>query len=201
MSLTATIDFDRLAVYLLADLSGSMKSEKRLQNAQEIGMMLATEMAEIDDDGKIHFVTFGGRVKEIGPSTPDEIQKYFDTAKPLGSTPMGEAINVIQDDIIQRLTGLEAAHQLVVIITDGEPDKQSEVVNSIIEISKHITHDSQIAILFIQVGSDETARKYLETLDDGIAKYTNGFDIVDTMHFTDAAKLTARELILHAFND
>lgn len=196
------IDISKLAVYLLADMSGSMNdSDGRLGHAKEIGVMFANEVVEHDDDGMLHFVTFGGRAKEIGSVGVEEIEKFYQNSVPSGGTPLAQALDLIYDDIQKRLTGPEAAHQLVAVITDGVPDDKRKVIDSIKRIAENVTSDDQLAFLFIQVGNDSNAKAYLDFLDDEVQKATNGMDLIDTVHFSEVSSMTNQELVLKAFAD
>ena len=195
------IDHQKLAVYYLLDMSGSMNDENRLSNSKEVGLMILNELVEYDDDGMIHLVTFGGKVKEYGPVDIEKIEEFYRTARPDGGTPLAEAIEIIEDDILLRLNGAEAAHQLVVITTDGLPNDQNGVVRAISRISKHVKSSEQLAFLFVQVGTDRRATEYLVWLDDNVKKHTNGLDLIDTIHFSKVSDMSIEQLIIKAFED
>jgi Mg-chelatase subunit ChlD len=199
---TEKIDLKKLQVSFLADTSGSMEEATRYPDMCEIGLGLAKELAAIDDDGNIHFITFGGRVTDYGELSFEELKKTLKSVELGGGTPLSKALDTSWAYCKQRLHGAEAVHSLIVVATDGEPtgDKRL-VVESIQRIAADVKNKSQVAILFIQMGDDANATKFLVFLDDSIESACGGKDIVDTCKYHEVSDYTAVELIMKAFDD
>lgn len=196
-----TIDMSKLAVYFLADMSTSMdEKDGRLMNAREVGVTLAEDVAELDDNGMIHFVTFGGRVVDHGEVDLAKIEEFYKAPKPRGTTPMAKALLAIEAPVARRMTGSEAAHQLVIILTDGEPDNKQDVIKALVTLTVNVTSQSQIAFLFVQVGTDQGAKDYLDLLDNSAKSVTKGIDLVKTLHFSQISDYGVAELVELAFN-
>ena len=93
--------------------------------------------------------------------------------------------------------------ETILVVTDGKPDDQEAVAKAIIEASKQIDKDEELAISFIQIGNDKEATEFLKFLDDDLKKMGAKFDIVDTVSIEDIEdeNLTLKEVLLKAITD
>jgi hypothetical protein len=87
------------------------------------------------------------------------------------------------------------------VITDGEPDDRKAVMVALIEASRQMERDEELAISMIQVGNDATATQFLKALDDQLQGIGAQFDICDTITIDDMADLTLSEVLLNAISD
>jgi hypothetical protein len=87
------------------------------------------------------------------------------------------------------------------VITDGEPDDRRSVFEVIIDATRRLSSDAELAISFIQVGSDASATDFLKALDDKLQSIGANFDIVDTITLSDMEDMTLAEVLLSAIND
>jgi hypothetical protein len=71
----------------------------------------------------------------------------------------------------------------------------------IIDASRLMDRDEELAISFIQVGSDATATRFLKALDDDLQSAGAKFDIVDTVTLDDMEGMTLTEVLLNAIAD
>jgi hypothetical protein len=71
----------------------------------------------------------------------------------------------------------------------------------IIEASRRMDRDEELAISFIQVGSDQTASRFLKALDDDLQGAGAKFDICDTVTLDDMEGMTLQEVLLNAIHD
>ena len=71
----------------------------------------------------------------------------------------------------------------------------------IIEASRRLDKDEELAISFIQIGTDAQATKFLKILDDDLQIAGAKFDIVDTVTMDDMEEMTLREVLLNAIVD
>jgi hypothetical protein len=91
--------------------------------------------------------------------------------------------------------------ETILIITDGEPDDRRSVFEVIIEATKRMTTDEELALSFIQVGRDRNATDFLKALDDKLQSIGAAFDIVDTVTVSDMEDMTISEVLLSAISD
>lgn len=125
----------------------------------------------MDPDG-IVVRFFNSHVEADGIATTQDISKLFFSVRPNGSTPMGQNLkSKIFDKVIYPITQLNklARPVLIITITDGIPDSQQDVVNTICDIKNYFTKtkygSNGSAFSFAQIGSDVGATEYLNTLD------------------------------------
>lgn len=186
----------------LIDASGSMANEStrypgktRWQELQETCFGLASEVNKIDSDG-IDVIVFGGTVETFTNVTPQKIASVFSSRTPRGGTPLHLALDVVVKR--QKNTG---KNTVAFVFTDGEPDDQMKVMRLIVDASKKLDRDEQLTFLFIQIGKDPNATKFLQVLDDDLEKAGAKFDIVDTVSSEQADSMEPIDLINKAIAD
>ena len=84
---------------------------------------------------------------------------------------------------------------MIIVFTDGVPDDREAAAKRIVAQANSQANDDDCTVLFIQVGDDAAATRYLQSLDDDLSGAK--FDIVDvkTVAEADAFNTTA-ELIV-----
>jgi uncharacterized protein with von Willebrand factor type A (vWA) domain len=193
---------------LILDKSGSMSSvdkpggRSRWEDAQESTLALARKCAQFDPDG-ITVYTFSSRFKRYDNVTASVVERIFLENDPVGSTDLAGVLKAATDDYFQRKMTQKTKPngETILVITDGEPDDRKAVVQVIIDATQKMDRDEELAISFIQVGSDPTASQYLKLLDDELQKVGAKFDIVDTVTIDDMADMSLVEVLLNAIVD
>lgn len=185
----------------VVDKSGSMGTEdmpggrSRWDYMQETATAFARDLAKIDSDG-LGLVLFSGAsiVSEDGVGV-DRIKAMFDSNRASGGTPLAEAL-----EAALKLAGKSDKKDFIVVFTDGVPDDKSRAAQVIIDASNKQETDDALTILFVQVGKDAAATKYLQDLDDNLKGAK--FDIVDAKTIDQVEQFASTaELIVHAIND
>lgn len=187
---------------VVVDTSGSMSepakagsSRTRWQAVQETAQGFARDVQALDADG-IDLVFFGGAgvVSHTGV-TADKLAEHFATRSPRGSTPLAEALTEAL-----KLAGKSDKKDFIVVFTDGVPDDEAAAAKVIVEASNKQDSDDALTILFVQVGDNAQATKYLQDLDDNLKGAK--FDIVDAKTVSDVDKFdSTTALILAAIED
>lgn len=198
-----TIQLEEYDFILVGDCSSSMNepavsgnpaSPSRWESMQESIKGFVRDVSKLDSDG-IDFVELGGQKRSYRGVTADNVVAMLATLVPRGSTPLADALT----DAL-KLAGKSDKKDFICVYTDGVPDDKDAVVKVIRDQANKQVTDDELTILFIQVGDDPQATKYLKMLDDDLkgAKW----DIVDTMTVAEADKFaTTAEMILKAIND
>ena len=200
MSLTQQI-IARLSEYdfvVAIDTSGSMaepnkagSSTTRWETVQETAMTFIRDVQQIDQDG-LGLVLFGRQVESFDNVTADKAREVFATHGPRGSTPLAEAL-----DAAFALAGKSDKKDFIVVFTDGVPDDRDAAAKRIIRQANSQANDDDCTVLFVQVGDDAAATRFLQSLDDDLAGAK--FDIVDAKTVTEAdAFNSTAELIVAA---
>lgn len=113
-----------LPVILLADISGSMSVEGKIEALnQSVREMLSTFSSSDDLRAEIHVavITFGGEARLHVPLQPASSVKWVDMSAD-GGTPMGQAMTLAADLVEDKdkIPG-RAYRPTVVLISDGQP--------------------------------------------------------------------------------
>jgi Mg-chelatase subunit ChlD len=185
------------------DTSGSMGepakagdfSRTRWDAVQESCASFARDVEKIDTDG-IDVVTFGGTgVESFKGVTAAKVSEIFATKAPRGSTPLAQGLAEAL-----RVTGKDKK-RFILVFTDGVPDSEIAAEQVIVGQANSQATDEECTFLFVQVGDDAAASKYLSRLDDGLTGKAK-FDIVDAKTIDQAnAFATTAELVAHAITD
>ncbi|MEH1768671.1 vWA domain-containing protein [Nostoc sp.] len=193
---------------LIIDKSGSMATQDqkggrtRWVAAQESTLALASKCEQFDPDG-ITIYVFSGRFKRYENVTSSIVTQIFRENDPSGTTDLAGVLKHATDDYLQRKAAGQTKPngETILVITDGEPDDRKAVMRVIIEASRRIDRDEELAISFIQVGTDPQATRFLKVLDDELQSAGAKFDICDTITMEDMEDLSLSEVLLNAIND
>ena len=193
---------------LIIDKSGSMSTpdqpggRSRWNTAQESTLALARKCEQFDPDG-ITVYLFSGRFKRYDDVTAEKVAQIFQENDPSGTTDLAGVLKDATDKYFQRKAAgqSKANGETILVITDGEPDDRKAVMRVIIEASRHMDRDEELAISLIQVGNDATATRFLKVLDDELQGAGAKFDLVDTITIDDMENFTLTEVLLNAIND
>jgi hypothetical protein len=212
-------DLAKYDITVAVDCSGSMGTKdmpngmSRWDFAKEATGSLARKAATIDADG-IDVVVFGGSTVKMYngvTGTDDLLNHIFTENEPHGGTPTDQLIHdVLGKYLTDKAAGKNPKPIILAIVTDGEPTNRKGTTQAIIDATKKMNSDDEIAISFLQVGNDPAAASYLKHLDDELVKKdasgaivitpeTANFDIVDTKVLNDVENMT--ETLLAALND
>ncbi|MBN3944617.1 VWA domain-containing protein [Nostoc sp. NMS9] len=193
---------------LIIDKSGSMATQDqkggrtRWVAAQESTLALASKCEQFDPDG-ITIYVFSGKFKRYENVTSSKVSQIFRENDPSGTTDLASVLKHATDDYLQRKTAGQTKPngETILVVTDGEPDDRKAVMRVIIEASRRIDRDEELAISFIQVGTDQQATRFLKVLDDELQSAGAKFDICDTITMEDMEDLSLSEVLLNAIND
>ncbi|MEP0790545.1 VWA domain-containing protein [Funiculus sociatus GB2-C1] len=174
----------------------------RWETAQESTLALARKCEQFDPDG-ITLYLFSGRFKRFDDVTSSKVAQIFQENDPSGTTNLADVLKHAADNYFQRKAAGEtkANGETILVITDGEPDDRKAVMRVIIEATRHMERDEELAISFIQIGADQTATRFLKALDDELQSAGAKFDICDTVTLDDMEGMTLTEVLLNAIND
>lgn len=193
---------------LIIDKSGSMATpdqkggRSRWVTAQESTLALASKCEQFDPDG-ITVYLFSGRFKRYENVTTSKVGQIFQENDPSGTTDLASVLKHATDDYFQRKNAgkTKPNGEIILVVTDGEPDDRKAVMRVIIEASRRMDRDEELGISFIQVGTDQQATRFLKVLDDELESAGAKFDICDTVTMEDMEDFSLSEILLNAIND
>ncbi|MGD1912312.1 MAG: VWA domain-containing protein [Rivularia sp. (in: cyanobacteria)] len=193
---------------LIIDKSGSMSTpdqvggRSRWEIMQESTLALARKCEQLDPDGMTLYL-FSGKFKRYDDVTSDKVAQIFMENDPAGTTNLASVLKQATDDYFKRKAAGQTKPngETIVVVTDGEPDDRKAVFEVIINASRQMEIDEELAISIIQVGSDAQATKFLKALDDQMESIGAKFDICDTITLDDMEDMTLAEILTNAITD
>ncbi len=193
---------------LIIDKSGSMSTpdqrggRTRWQEAQESTLALARKCEQFDPDGITVYV-FSGRFKRYDDVTAAKVEQIFLENDPSGTTNLASVLQDAANSYFQRKAAgqTKPAGETIIVITDGEPDDRRAVMEVIVNASRKMDSDEELAVSIIQVGSDASATKFLKALDDQMQDVGAKFDICDTMTIDDMGDMSLADVLMNAIAD
>ena len=179
-----------------------MGGKSRWEVMQESTLALASKCEEFDPDG-ITVYTFSGRFRRYDNVTASKVSQIFSENEPSGRTDLALVLQDALDDFFRRRSSRQTKPngETILVVTDGEPDDRKAVMRVIVEASRQIDRDEELAISFIQVGNDPEAKRFLKVLDDQLQSAGAKFDIVDTITMDEMEDFTLTEVLTNAIID
>lgn len=222
---TGKINLSDYDYKIVIDKSGSMSTNdtptriSRWEQAKEWSKAIAQKCELYDSDG-IDVIIFDSFITQFKNVTSDKVDELFRKNNPGGSTNTAGAIELALSDYFegkpevksqsflgkmfskeQPIASLARKPLIIICITDGEPNSQTDLENVIVKATKKLSSDSEIGITFIQVGKDSSARKFLKKLDDDLASRGAKFDIVDCKDYEEMSNMAIEDVLLQAITD
>ncbi|MEB3189075.1 MAG: VWA domain-containing protein [Snowella sp.] len=193
---------------LIIDKSGSMSTpdqtggRSRWDEAKESTLALARKCEQFDPDGITVYV-FSSRFRRYDNVTASKVEQVFQENDPSGSTNLAMVLTDAINSYFKRKSAgeMKTEGETILIITDGEPDDRRSVMEIIIETTRRLDRDEELAISFIQVGNDSGATKFLKALDDQLQEVGAKFDICDTLTIEEMSDMTLAEVLMNAIAD
>ncbi|MBE9219575.1 vWA domain-containing protein [Dolichospermum flos-aquae] len=193
---------------LIIDKSGSMSTpdqvggRTRWEIAQESTIALARKCEQFDPDGITVYV-FSGKFKRYDDVTTAKVSQIFQENDPAGTTNLAGVLQDALNNYFQRKAAgnTKPNGETILVITDGEPDDRKAVFEVIIQATRQMEKDEELAISMIQVGADAQATKFLKALDDQLQGVGAKFDICDTITLDDLEDMSLTDVLMNAITD
>jgi uncharacterized protein with von Willebrand factor type A (vWA) domain len=191
---------------LIIDKSGSMAQRDRVSGptrwaaAREGALALAAKCQELDADGLTLYV-FGSRFRRYDRVNADRVEQVFRENEPCGGTDLAAVLQHAFDAYFARKAKGHAKPETILVVTDGEPDDRKAVIRAIVQASRRIERDEELAVSLVQVGNDAEARRFLKLLDDDLTSAGAPFDICDTVTLEEAEEVGLTDVLLSAIHD
>lgn len=194
-----TLIIDKSGSMSIADQPGGLT---RWEAVQESTLALARKCEQLDPDG-ITVYTFSSRFKRYDNVTAAKVQQIFLENDPVGRTNLAAVLEDALQSFIQRKTApnWDKEGEIIIVITDGEPDDQRAVVELILQTTHKLDRDEELGISFIQVGNDPGARQFFKALDDQLQDVGAKFDVCDTLTMDEMEEMSLMEVLINAIED
>lgn len=193
---------------LIIDKSGSMSlgdqknGRSRWDAVQESTLAVARKCEQFDPDG-ITVYTFAKRFKRYDGVTSSKVAQIFQENDPCGTTDLAAVLQDATENYFQRkrLGQTKPKGETILVITDGEPDDRMAVMRVIIDSTRQMERDEELAISFIQIGSDPQATRFLKALDNELQSIGAKFDVCDTLTIDELEDMSLAEVLMNAILD
>lgn len=193
---------------LIIDKSGSMSTpdqrgnRSRWQEAQESTLALARKCEQFDPDGITVYV-FSGRFRRYDNVTSSKVEQIFLENDPSGTTNLASVLQDATERYFQNKAAGQTKPQgeTILVITDGEPDDRRAVMEVVVNTTRKMERDEELAISFIQVGTDAGATRFLKALDNDMQGVGAKFDICDTITIDDMGDMSLSDVLMSAIAD
>jgi hypothetical protein len=193
---------------LIIDNSASMAKPFENTNTsrwlalQESTLALARKCEEFDPDG-ITVYLFARQFQRFDHVTSAKVAQIFAENLPTDSTNL---VGVLQDAInnyfARKAVGKNKVNgEIILVITDGVPYDRQAVFETIINATQKLTNDRELRIYMIQVGTDNKATKFLESIDDELQSVGAKFDICDTITLEEFNEMSLTDVLMQAINN
>lgn len=173
-----------LPVIVLADVSGSMSSEGKIENLnRSLREMIRSFSAEDDLRAEIHVgvITFGGSAAEAKHPLAPASKLAWDDLKASGKTPLGSALALAAAWLEDRTIIPSRAYMpTLVLVSDGQPDKGDKWDE---ELQKLLgsQRGAKAQRLALAIGSDA---------DEGVLKAFVANPDIPVLHVKDASQIS-----------
>jgi hypothetical protein len=191
-------------IVIVVDASGSMnenltsESESKWKWCSDHIATFAQQMKPYLGGRGITLVTFNNSFTKERGCSAERVENLFRTVTPLGATDMGSPL---QDVLAEFLATQRGRPLLVVVMTDGMPNRGPKVEDVIIQTTQEMRSADEIKITFLEIGEEYDGRALLQLLDDYLIHDGAKYDIVDTLTFDQLKQLGLAGALVHAFDD
>lgn len=192
---------------IIVDRSGSMSKvdtrsgKTRWKAVEESVESAARKLTELDSDG-ITVYAFSDRFQRFDNTTADKVEEIF-KGEPNGSTNLAACLNHAFTDYLGRKAKSQTKlnGECMVVVTDGEPDSEADVSKEIVNVTKRLDSAKELSLIFLQVGDDPKATKFLNALDDELTKKGAKYDIVSTIPVDKLGDRPLTDVLLDAITE
>ena len=196
---------------VVVDKSGSMDERDgqpltRWERVKETVGSIVKKCVQYDPDGISLYFFDRGFKDYYNVNDMPAIQKIFSELEPSGGTALLPVLNDVLtkwESSKKNATSEEPfLGETIIIVTDGEPmDDRTEIARRIIQATQVMDKDEDLAILFVQEGTDPSAKNFLTFLDKELEKMGAKFDAV-AVHTQDTmAGLSITEVLVSAITN
>jgi hypothetical protein len=170
-----------------------------LENAT---LAIANKCEEYDFNG-LSLYFYNETFSKFNHVNGHQIAHSFQTNKPVGSPKLAAPLQEAIDDYFQRRSlGFSKVNgETIITILGSIPLDAKQVEEILIKAANQISHDEELAILFIQVVPDKNLSELLEKWDDKLLELGAKFDICDTIKIEEIKPEIVAELLLKAIID
>ena len=151
----------------------------------------------------IRVVLFDNRQTVFDHVDMSKIPYIFHNNYPEGGTNEAAALKSQLDWYLQNrdASGGRVRPLAIAVITDGLPNNVSALRKVIEDATQQLRQPDEVAITFLQVGTDKKGVKLVHELDDNLVQHGARFDIVDCKDFAELTHIGLAKALVDAVNE
>jgi hypothetical protein len=173
-------------------------ARSRWATARESTEAFARKCEELDPDGLTLYV-FASKFRRYERVTADRVGTVFVENEPCGGTDLAGVLEHAFGAYFERKGTALARPETILVVTDGAPDDEKAVMRALIKAAKRVGTADELAVSFIQVGTDPGARRFLKILDDEMVRAGATYDICSTVTLEEAEGMGLTEVLMSTF--
>jgi len=134
---------------------------------------------------------------------PHQLKHIFNHTYAPPEINLYEPLKVVLNNYFQyRKQGPEYVHgQIIIVAIDCEPPNRQGLIQLLVDTTRKLEHETELGILFVQVGDCLMTKAFLQALDDHLHRAGANFDIVDTQNLIYLNPETITHFLLGALFD
>ncbi|MFO7031777.1 hypothetical protein B9T07_17810 [Limnospira fusiformis CCALA 023] len=184
-------------------MAGNKKGQSRWELMRQSILELATYCEHFDPDG-ITLYLFADEFKRYDRITSDHVGEVFENHKPGGKADLASVLKDATDSYFARRATEQSQPngETIFVVTGGEIiNPLLEVKRILINASNQLTHEEELAVEMIRVGSSDTATAFFKVLDDELTASGARYNICDTVSLEDMEEISLTDVLLRAITD
>jgi len=182
--------------------------EERWLAAHDAIINLAQQCEQFDSDGITLYVNnsnhdAAGSFRRYEYVQADRVVSVLRENIPLGVITLKTVLKMALDEyFIRRAAGhCKANGEMILIVTDGEPQDRLAVSKAIVAATQRMDRDDELGIGFVQVGDDAIPRGFFTALDEDLQSLGAKFDIVHTQILATISPESVITFLLNVIHD
>ena len=160
----------------LVDDSDSMDGP-RWTTAKQVMAQIASIAVKYDRNG-VDVRFFNAYLEDeerLNLDSADKVMRLFENLDPDGSTPTADMVETELNEYIHEYKKNRSIKGLnLIVLTDGEPSPHQDVEHVIVKYARILAQQDapplQVGIQFVQIGDEEGAKDFLDSLDNDLQK-------------------------------
>lgn len=193
---------------LIIDASTSMSTQdqaggkSRWEILQESTLALATTCEKFDEDGLTVYI-LSSEFKRYDNVKSIQVPGIFNENQPGGTSQMAVVLQDALNNYFQRKSvgKTKQEGETLLVLTDGLPSDRMAVTDVILRATRRMENAEELAVSFIQIGSDPKVTRFLKSLDDQLQGIGASYDICDTLTLEEMEDISLTEVLQQAISD
>ena len=173
--------------------------EQKWLEAENSLINLAQKCQHFDSDGLTVYIA-STPYQKYEVTNCEDLSKIFQAQYACTQPDLVETIQASLNDYFQRKANKQTQvnGEIITILLEQEPKNRRALVKMLVEATYQMEKQSELGIMFAQVGDDSITRGFLSALDDDLQAAGAKFNLADTQIFSEMEENAISEFLLNA---